>query len=257
MQQISTMGFEYDWVVLIIIGVFAGALNTLAGGGSLITLPFLIFLGLPPSVANGTNRIAILFQTASAVTGFRSKGINTFPFSLYIGASAFVGSIIGTQIAIDIKGDTFNKILSIIMIVVVLLIVFKKKNLDIQNLSERTTGKHLWLSVVAFFFVGIYGGFINAGIGFIMLLILPMINRLSLVKANATKVTVAFIYTTIAVVLFVLNDKINWKYGLILAIGNSTGAWLASRYSVKKGDGFIRIVLLVVVSAMAVKLWFF
>ena len=251
------MGFEYDWVVLIIIGVFAGALNTLAGGGSLITLPFLIFLGLPPSVANGTNRIAILFQTASAVTGFRSKGINTFPFSLYIGASAFVGSIIGTQIAIDIKGDTFNKILSIIMIVVVLLIVFKKKNLDIQNLSERTTGKHLWLSVVAFFFVGIYGGFINAGIGFIMLLILPMINRLSLVKANATKVTVAFIYTTIAVVLFVLNDKINWKYGLILAIGNSTGAWLASRYSVKKGDGFIRVVLLVVVSGMAVKLWFF
>ncbi len=257
MQQISTMGFEYDWIVLIIIGVFAGALNTLAGGGSLITLPFLIFLGLPPSVANGTNRIAILFQTASAVSGFRSKGINTFPFSLYIGASAFVGSIVGTQIAIDIKGDTFNKILSIIMIVVVLLIVFKKKNLDIQNLSERTTGKHLWLSVVAFFFVGIYGGFINAGIGFIMLLVLPMINRLSLVKANATKVTVAFIYTTIAVVLFVLNDKINWKYGLILAIGNSTGAWLASRYTVKKGDGFIRIVLLVVVSAMAVKLWFF
>ncbi|WP_152285741.1 sulfite exporter TauE/SafE family protein [Flavicella marina] len=251
------MGFEYDWIVLIIIGVFAGALNTLAGGGSLITLPFLIFLGLPPSVANGTNRIAILFQTASAVSGFRSKGINTFPFSLYIGASAFVGSIVGTQIAIDIKGDTFNKILSIIMIVVVLLIVFKKKNLDIQNLSERTTGKHLWLSVVAFFFVGIYGGFINAGIGFIMLLVLPMINRLSLVKANATKVTVAFIYTTIAVVLFVLNDKINWKYGLILAIGNSTGAWLASRYTVKKGDGFIRIVLLVVVSAMAVKLWFF
>lgn len=251
------MGFEYDWIVLIVIGVFAGALNTLAGGGSLITLPFLIFLGLPPAIANGTNRIAILFQTASAVTGFKSKGVNTFPFSLYIGASAFIGSLIGAQIAVDIKGETFNKILSIIMVVVVLLIVFKKKTDLTDVLEERTTGKHLWISIFVFFFVGIYGGFINAGIGFIMLLILPMINKLSLVKANATKVTVAFIYTTAAVFLFILNDKINWKYGLILALGNSAGAWLASRYSVKKGDGFIRIVLLVVVSGMAIKLWFF
>lgn len=251
------MGFEYDWIVLIIIGVFAGALNTIAGGGSLITLPFLIFLGLPPAIANGTNRIAILFQTASAVSGFKSKGVTTFPFSLYIGASAFVGSIIGAQIAVDIKGETFNKILSIVMLVVVALIVLKKQSTSLENIAERTTGKHLWIAIIAFFFVGIYGGFINAGIGFIMLLILPMINKLSLVKANATKVTVAFIYTTIAVAIFIFNDKINWKYGLILAIGNSTGAWLASRYSVKKGDGFIRIALLVIVSGMAVKLWFF
>lgn len=251
------MGFEYDWMILIIIGIFAGALNTIAGGGSLITLPFLIFLGLPPAIANGTNRIAILFQTATAVSGFKSKGVTTFPFSLYIGTSALIGSIIGAQIAVDIKGDTFNKILSIIMVVVVLLIVFKKKATSIEEFSERTTGKHLWISIVAFFFIGIYGGFINAGIGFIMLLILPIINRLSLVKANATKVTVAFIYTTVAVAIFIFNDKINWKYGLILAIGNSTGAWLASRYSVKKGDDFIRIALLVIVSGMAIKLWFF
>lgn len=251
------MGFEYDWIVLIIIGVFAGALNTIAGGGSLITLPFLIFLGLPPAIANGTNRIAILFQTASAVSGFKSKGVTTFPFSLYIGASALFGSIIGAQIAVDIKGETFNKILSIVMVIVVLLIVFKKKTTSLENLTEQTTGKQLWISIIVFFFIGIYGGFINAGIGFIMLLLLPMINKLSLVKANATKVTVAFIYTTVAVAIFIFNDKINWKYGLILAIGNSAGAWIASRYSVKKGDDFIRIALLIIVSGMAIKLWFF
>lgn len=251
------MGFEYDWVILIFIGVFAGAINTLAGGGSLITLPFLIFIGLPPSIANATNRIAILFQTASAVSGFRSKGVHTIPFSLYIGASAFIGSLLGAQIAVDIKGETFNKILSVVMVIAVLLIAFKKKSDFNELVQEQTTGKHLWTSIVVFFFIGIYGGFINAGIGFIMLLVLPMINKLSLVKANATKVTVAFIYTTAAVALFIFNDKINWKYGLILAVGNSLGAWITSRYSVKKGDGFIRIVLLVVVTAMAIKLWFF
>jgi uncharacterized membrane protein YfcA len=251
------MGFEYDWIVLIIIGLFAGTLNTIAGGGSLITLPFLIFLGLPSTIANGTNRIAILFQTATAVSGFKSKGIMTFPFSLYIGTSALLGSIIGAQIAIDIKGETFNKILSLVMVVVVLLIVFKKKAHSIEDLAERTTGKPLWISVIIFFFIGIYGGFINAGIGFIMLLVLPIVNKLSLVKSNATKVTVAFIYTSVAVLIFILNDKINWKYGLILAVGNSLGAWIASRYSVKKGDSFIKTALLIIVSAMSLKLWFF
>lgn len=248
---------DFELLILIIVGFAAGIINTIAGGGSLLTLPLLIFMGLPPAVANGTNRIAILFQTASSVAGFRSKGIHTFPFSIYLGISAFLGSIIGAKIAIDIKGETFNKILAIIMFVVVLLIVFKPKNSSLGNIVERTKGKYLWGSIFIFFFIGIYGGFINAGIGFIMLLILPMINKLSLVKANATKVTVAFIYTTAAVVLFILNDKIDWKLGLTLAVGNSTGAWFASRYSVKKGDGFIRIALMVIVSAMAIKLWFF
>jgi len=251
------MTFEYEILLLIVIGFLAGAINTIAGGGTLLTLPLLIFLGLPPAVANGTNRIAILFQTASSVAGFKSKGVNTFPFSLYIGISAFFGALIGAKIAIDIKGETFNKILSVVMVIVVLLIVFKKKSTFLDTVTERTTGKHLWFSIIAFFFIGIYGGFINAGIGFIMLLLLPMLNKISLVKANATKVTVVFIYTIAAVVLFILNDKVNWKYGLILAIGNSSGAWIASRYSVKKGDGFIRMVLLVVVCAISIKLWFF
>lgn len=247
----------YNWIILVIVGFLAGIINTLAGGGSLITLPFLIFLGLPPSVANGTNRIAILFQTGTAISGFQSKGISTFPFSIYVGCSAFLGSIIGAQIAIDIKGELFNKILSIIMIVVVCLIVFQKKRKTPKEITEKTTGKHLWISILTFFFVGIYGGFINAGIGFIILLLLPTINKFSLVKSNATKVTVVFIYTIAAVVLFAINDKIHWKYGLTLAIGTSIGAWFASRYSVKKGDGFIKYFLLVVVSGMAIKLWFF
>lgn len=248
---------EYEWILLIVVGFFAGGINTLAGGGSLLTLPLLIFLGLPPAVANGTNRIAILFQTASSIAGFKSKGITAFPFALYLGASALVGSLLGAQIAIDIKGTTFNKVLAVVMLLVVLLIVFQKKTTSLEKIAERTTGKHLWISVLVFFFVGIYGGFINAGIGIVMLLLLPAINRLSLVKANATKVTVAFIYTLGAFVLFLLNDKIDWKYGLTLAAGNALGAWFASRYSVKKGDSFVRGFLLVVVSLMAIRLWYF
>ena len=250
------LDFDYNLLLLVLAGFVAGFVNTIAGGGTLLTLPFLIFLGLPPAVANGTNRIAIFLQTFTGAVGFRSKGISTFPFSIYCGFSALIGSIIGAKIAIDIKGDTFNRVLAIVMIAVVILIILKPKA-SLQQLKERTTGKYLWISIIVFFFLGIYGGFINAGIGFLMLIFLPYVNRMSLVKANATKVTIIFIYTIGALIVFYLSNKINWKYALILSLGNITGAWISSRWSVKKGDKMVRLFLIVMVTLMAIKLWFF
>lgn len=246
----------YHYILLIGVGFVVGFVNTVAGGGSLLTLPVLIFLGLPSSVANGTNRVAIVIQTALATAGFKSKGVSTFPFNVYLGISSLIGAIIGAYIAVDIRGATFNRILAIIMVIVVLVILFKPK-INLVEFQERITGKYLWLGILAFFFFGIYGGFINAGIGFIIILFLHYVNRLSLVQANATKVVVVFIYTLSALSVFVLNDKVNWKVGLILAIGNGLGAWLASRVSVKRGDGFIKYFMIIMVIAMSVKLWFF
>ncbi|MCF6295264.1 MAG: sulfite exporter TauE/SafE family protein [Flavobacteriaceae bacterium] len=248
--------FDYNLLLLVFVGFIAGFVNTIAGGGSLLTLPVLIFLGLPPSIANGTNRIGVFLQTLTGAVGYKSKGITTFPFSIYCGATALVGSLIGAQIAIDIKGETFNRILAIIMILVVMLIVFKRHFIA-KGFVERIQGKHLWISMIVFFFLGIYGGFINAGIGFVLLLFLQYFNGMSLVKANATKVTIACIYTGAAIVLFALNDKINWTYGFFLASGNMVGAWISSRLAVRKGDNYIRIFLIIMVSLMAFKLWFF
>ena len=107
---------ELELILLAFIGLVTGVINTLAGGGSLLTLPMLIFLGLPPSVANGTNRIAILIQSIVTNAGFRSKGINTYPFSIYFGISATLGAILGAQLAIEIDGALFNKILANILI---------------------------------------------------------------------------------------------------------------------------------------------
>ncbi len=248
--------FDFNLLWLLGIGFIAGFVNTIAGGGSLLSLPVLIFLGLPPSVANATNRIGILLQTFSGAAGYRSRGVTSFPFSLYCGGSALIGSLIGAQIAIDIKGETFNKILAIVMIVVVVLIVFKR-HFSVKDIVERMQGRHLRIAMIVFFFFGIYGGFINAGIGFVILLFLQYFNGMSLVKANAAKVTIVFIYTAAAVVLFAINDKIEWNYAVFLAIGNMVGAWISSRLAVRKGDNYIRIFLIVMVSLMAVKLWFF
>ena len=246
----------YHYVLLIVVGFAVGFINTVAGGGTLLSLPVLIFLGLPPNVANGTNRVAIVIQTAFATAGFKSKGVTTFPFNAYLGASALLGAIIGASIAVDIDGAVFNKILAVIMIAVILIIVFKPK-INLKDVHERLTGKYLWLGMLAFFFFGIYGGFINAGLGFIIILFLHFFNHMSLVRANATKVAVVCIYTLSALVVFILNDKVNWAVGFVLAIGNGAGAWIASRVSVNKGDGFIKTFLLVIVAIMAIKLWFF
>lgn len=201
------MDFSIEYLLLIPVGFIAGFLNTLAGGGTLLTLPMLLFLGLPAPVANGTNRVAILIQTFAAVRGFKSKGETMYPFSLYLGISSFIGAIIGAKLAVDIDGAMFNRILAIIMMVVLILIVFNSKK-SITNVLQRTTGKYLAISIVIFFFLGIYGGFINAGIGFLMLFILPYVNGLTLLQSNVTKVFVVAVYTIAAVIVFALEDKL-------------------------------------------------
>jgi len=241
---------------LVLIGFFAGVINTLAGGGSLFTLPVLIFLGLPPQLANGTNRVAILIQSFSGALGYQSKGVSTFPFTLYLGISASLGALLGAQIAIDLIGSLFNKTLAIIMIVVGFLILFKQKKLE-EGLSERLSGKYLIWSLVGFFLIGIYGGFINAGIGIVIMLFLNRFNRLTMIKSNAIKVAVVCLYSMVALFIFAYNDVVDWKMGGAMAFGTSFGAWFASRWSVKKGDRVIRVSMLVVVIFMAIKLWFF
>ncbi len=241
---------------LVIIGFLAGIINTLAGGGSLLTLPFLIFLGLPPHLANGTNRIVIVAQSLSGTLGYRSKGLHSFPFNVYLGLSASFGAYLGAQIAIDLDGSIFNKILAIIMIFVGILISFRQKNMEFK-FPERLEGKYLFWSVFGFFLIGIYGGFINAGIGIVIMLFLNRFNRMTLVKTNATKVAVVFIYSLVALIIFAYNDAVNWKMGFLMAFGTLFGAWFSSRWSVKKGDGVISYAMLFSLTIIALKLWFF
>ena len=242
--------------LLIIIGFIAGVINTIAGGGSLLTLPILIFLGLPPSIANGTNRIAILIQNFFSAAGFKSKGITTFPFSIWMGVSALFGAILGAYLgAIYFKGAIFNKILAIVMVLIVIYMIFKPKY-TLENYTERIEGTYFWFLLIVFFLIGIYGGFIQAGTGIFIILALNSLGRVSLVKSNAIKTVVVILYTLSAIAIYAYNDKINYTMGLTLAIGNATGAWFASRYSVKKGDGLVRWFLIIMVSVMAIKLWF-
>jgi uncharacterized membrane protein YfcA len=243
-------------LLILAVGLVAGFINTVAGGGSLISLPVLIFLGLPSAVANATNRVAIFSQNIFGVAGFKSKGIGAFRYSLVLGISALFGAILGAKLAIDIKGELFNKILAVVMVLVVFLTITgkaKPKSTD----DEIDSLKSGIIGIITFFFVGIYGGFIQAGVGFLIIAALTRIHGFSLVKTNSIKVFVVLVYTIAALAVFIYEGKVNWLYGGVLAVGNSAGAWFASRWSVEKGDKVVKIFLVITVVALAIKLWVF
>ena len=234
-------------------GIAAGFLNTVAFGGSLLALPVLIFLGLPTAVANGTNRIAIFCQNFSAIMGFRRKGVSDFSYSILLAIPAVIGAVIGATIAVDIKDAVFNLILAVVMITMLVLTLINPT----ERLKDRIESKDTRSKIIAmavFFFIGIYGGFIQAGVGLLVITALRLLTGIDLVRTNAIKVFVIFFYTVVALGIFIIKDKVNWYLGPTLAIGNACGAWLGSHWAVEKGDKWIKVVLIVAVLAFAIRL---
>jgi uncharacterized protein len=245
----------YEIPLIIVTGFIAAFLNTVGGGGSLFSVPILTFLGLPITMANATSRVAILFQNVSAVGGFKSKGVELpWPYSLYLGLSSLGGGLIGAILASRIADDIFNKIFVGVMILSVFLILYDPFR---AGGAERLSRKHQLIGMILFFFIGIYGGFVQAGIGFMVIAVLSLVNNLSLVKSNYVKVFAAIVYTGVSIAVFAYEGKIVWVVGLILAIGHALGGWYASRWSVDKGEIWIKRVMIISILAMAVKLWFF
>ena len=234
-------------------GIAAGFLNTVAFGGSLLALPVLIFLGLPTAVANGTNRIAIFCQNFSAIMGFRRKGVSDFSYSILLAIPAVIGAVIGATIAVDIKDAVFNLILAAVMITMLVLTLINPTERLKERIESKNTRSKI-IAMVVFFFIGIYGGFIQAGVGLLVITALRLLTGIDLVRTNAIKVFVIFFYTVVALGIFIIKDKVNWYLGPTLAIGNACGAWLGSHWAVEKGDKWIKVVLIVAVLAFAIRL---
>ena len=195
-----------------------------------------------------------LFKIFLQLKGFKSKGIAVFPFAYWVSISATLGALLGAYLATEISNSSFNKILSIVM-VFVLAVTVLKPYLDKKEAFERFTKKRNLVSILLFFSIGIYGGFIQAGVGFIIMAALTGIHGLNLAKTNSVKVFVVLCYTSVALLVFMYNGKVLWTYGLILAVGNAIGGWIASRWSVGVNEKWIRLILILTLSVLALKLW--
>ncbi len=241
--------------LLFAVGLIAGILNVLAGGGSLLTLPLLIFMGLPSAVANGTNRIAIFCQNIFAIRGFRKRGVLPLQLALLCTPPALLGSWLGANLAIGLDDQVFKRVLALIMIGVLIFTALDPMKRFRQQEMEFGPWRKVIL-VVSFFGVGIYGGFVQAGVGFLIITAL-LVHGLDLVRINAIKVFVIFAYTFVALGVFISHGQVNYMLGFALAAGNSIGGMIGPRLAVAKGHDWIKKVVTVTVAIFALKLLLF
>ena len=242
--------------LLCAIGIVAGFLNVMAGGGSLLTVPVLVFMGVPGPVANGTNRIAILAQNVTAVATFLRRGFSDFRLSLSLAACALPGAVAGALVGTRLEGVWFNRVLAVIMIGVMLVMWLGGHRKNGTERAEPSRRQLLWghLCMVG---VGFYGGFIQLGVGFIIMPVLHRVMGLDLVRTNMHKVFIVMSYTVVALLVFASKVEILWAVGLALALGNSVGGWIATNVQVDRGESVINWVLNIVLVAFIVKLLFF
>ncbi|HBI80511.1 MAG TPA: hypothetical protein DDY04_00820 [Bacteroidales bacterium] len=244
------------YILVVLVGAAAGFINTLAGSGSLLTLPVLIFLGLPANVANGTNRIGILMQSIAAIGGFKQKKVFDWREGIWLTIPAAIGAFIGSMVAVDIDELLMNRIIGVLLVFMFVLLLVKPErwlNPSVSSYGTRLTP----LRFIIFTAIGFYGGFIQVGVGYFLLAGLVLGAGIDLVKANAIKVLITFVFTLLALGVFIYNKQVNYSIGITMGIGNMLGAWVATHVAVKRGAVFIRWFLLICVITFALKLLLF
>jgi hypothetical protein len=243
----------YSWQIislLLLAGFMVGFINTIAGSGSVITYSLFMMLGLPANIANGTIRLGVVMQTLVATLNFRKHQKLDFKKALKLAVPVIIGSIIGAQIAATIDETIFRKILAgVLGLMLIFLFVDPKRWLKDQlHLINR---KPDFIQISIFLGIGLYGGFIHIGVGIILLSAVVLNAGYDLVKANAIKVMIVFLYSPFALVVFMLNSQVHYGVGLIAAIGNIAGGIVGSNMAISKGSGFVRWILMAVILIFA------
>ena len=230
--------------ILLASGLVVGFINTLAGGGSAISLTVFMALGLPVHIANGTNRIAIIMQNLSATATFTRKRLIDWNTGLRLGVPAIVGSVVGAQIAATMDDRIFQICLAVVMVSVLVFMIFGDRLL---KKSGNEVHKIKPLHYFVFFLVGVYSGYIFVGTGYLVLLTTMGLLHLNIVKSNVLKNFVILLAVPFSLAVFIINGDVNWVYGLIHGAGNMVGAFLASHYAIGWGTKFLRWFVVVVV----------
>lgn len=244
----------YFYILVIFGGALAGAINTLAGNGSMVTLPVLIFVGLPATVANGTNRVGAVFQCAVSVATFRRGGKLRIEGSAWFIVPTLVGSLIGAGAATQLTPESMQTAIGVAMLAMMAVVLVKPKHW-LREQSETAEGRPKWWLLLSYLFIGAYGGFVHVGVSIMILVALVLGSGYNLVEGNALKVLLVGIFTLAGLFVYIFNDQVNWRIGLLMAVGQVIGAWLAARFALdnKNAAIWVRRLLLVIVGAAVLK----
>lgn len=240
-------------LMLLLAGFVAGGINAIAGGGSLLTLPLLIFIGLPPTVANATNRIGVLLGGVGATVTFHRRRLIPYEWVHFGLPPALAGVALGTWSAMQIGDVAFERMLALVLVATAGWMIWHPIEPSLEGSAELPRGGRRWLVRLALLGLGWYGGFIQAGIGFLFLALFAAC-RLDLVRANAIKNTLVLAFTIVAVVMFAFAGMIDWTAGLVVAAGQYVGSTLGVHLQILKGQAWVRNVLTVTIVLFAIRL---
>ncbi len=236
-----------------VVGFAAGVNKTLAGSGSLLTLPLLILLGLPANVANGTNRVGVLLQGIVSVATFRRRGALPLAGTWKLIVLAVVGGVIGAELAVDLDEQLLRQTIGVLLLVLLAVMLVNPERWIASRVAPREP--RLLVEVPLFFAIGVYGGFIQVSVGLFLLAGLVLGAGYNLIGANAMKNLLVLVFTAAAFVVFVVNDQVEWRFGLLLGAGQGAGAWTAAHFAVKRGAAFVRWFVVVITVGSAVALF--
>lgn len=238
-------------IAIFSIGIMQGFLNTIAGGGTLLVLPALSFLGMDIAIINATNRIAIVFQSIAGAASFNRKKVLPLQTALPLAAITSLGAVFGAIFAVNIKGHILNLTIACLISIMAVFLVFNPRMWETRR--EKRWPKSIVCLV--FFLIGIYGGFIQAGVGFFFAWALASAVGVDLVVGNAIKTVIIGCYNVVSLSIFMKSGLVDWPVGITLAIGSIGGAIIGANFAVAKGNKWLRWILAFVVIISAAKMF--
>jgi len=243
-------------IILILSGILVGFINTLSAGGTIVSIALYLAIGMPSQGANAVNRVGVLLQDAFGSALFLKQGLfkikEVFPYALPV----MLGALLGALVAVSISEKIFSFCLGIILLVMIIFLFIQEKQNDKDE--RKLSLKQYMLFFPIFVGIGFYGGFVQAGTGFLLIAALSMILGYDMIKTAAAKLFIMFLYTVVAITVFFAKGGVDmdyWLYGLIHSLGMIIGTWIADRYALKKGERLIRIVIIFVIIITALSLF--
>ena len=224
-------------ILLLVSGVIVGIINTLGGGGSVISMALFMAMGLPVNVANGTNRIAVVLQNLSSTLTFIRKRMLDIKSGLLLSIPAIIGNIIGSMVAMEVDDTTFRICLSVVLAVILVYLIFDRQRPHLHTGHSLTIR---WWHYIWFLLLGFYGGYIYIGLGYVILAVTIWSMKLDIITANVIKGFIIFVATPFSLIIFMLDGQVDYAFGLWHGLGNIIGAALASHFAMAWGVKFVR-----------------
>lgn len=246
----------FELLMTSIMGLIAGFFGTIVGGGSLLIIPGLIFLGLSAQTSIATNRLAILGGSSTGLYKYGKEGKVNFKLGLTLSAFGLVGSFIGANILLQTEESILRRIIGVAILLILFILIFKR-DIGVKKSNVKPSLIKKLLGYLSIFFVGIYQGFMGGGGGTLHSYILIFIFGQTFIESAGTRKIISIIVSITALIVFIFANIVNYLFAITLLISLGIGSYLGATYAIKKGEKWVRNLFIIIVAVMAIKLLFF